>query len=148
MLEGWAVFESTDAVLTLAAAATLLLVVTAPPHVGRALVVVGAIATGVVAVALVDKPNFFGLPYVPGLSTKMGAWLALLEALLILTAGALEFREPTSGGRVERGREARTSCRRGRCACAVSRSGAGDRAPAAGAAARQARAREVQRLGS
>jgi hypothetical protein len=91
-LEGWDVFESTDAVMTLAAVATLLLVVTVPPHVGRILMVVGAIATCVVAVALADKPNFFGLPYVPGLSMKMGAWVGLLGALLVLTAGALRFK--------------------------------------------------------
>jgi hypothetical protein len=90
-LEGWDVFESTDAVLTLAAVATLLLVFKVPLHVGRALMLVGAIATGVVAVALADKPNFFGLPYVPGLSMEMGAWLALLGAVLVLAAGALRF---------------------------------------------------------
>jgi hypothetical protein len=88
-LEGWDVFESTDAVMMLAAVATLLLLVTAPPHVGRALMLVGAIAVGVVGVALADEPNFFGLPYVPGLSMEIGAWLGLLGALLILAAGAL-----------------------------------------------------------
>lgn len=56
------------------------ILVTAPSHVRRALMVVGAIATGVVAVALVDKPNFFCLPYVPGLLIEIGAWLGLLGA--------------------------------------------------------------------
>jgi multisubunit Na+/H+ antiporter MnhG subunit len=77
--------------MTLTTAATLLLLVKVPPNLGRALMVVGAIATAVVAVALVDKPNFFGRPYVPGLSTKMGAWFGLLGALLILAAGASRF---------------------------------------------------------
>jgi hypothetical protein len=88
-LDGWDVFESTDAVMVLAAITTVWLVVRAPPYVGRAVMVVGAIATAVVAVAVIDKPNFFALPYVPGLSTEIGAWLGLLGAALIFAAGSI-----------------------------------------------------------
>jgi hypothetical protein len=76
--------------MVLAAITTLLLVATAPTYAGRAVLMVGAAATGVVAVAVADKPNFFALPYVPGLSTEIGAWLGLLGALLVLAAGTLE----------------------------------------------------------
>jgi hypothetical protein len=94
---GWDVFESTDAVMVLATVTTLILLVTAPSYVGRALLLVGAIATGFVGVALVDKPNFFGLPYVPGQSMEIGAWFGLLGAVLILAAGALRgMRTPAS----------------------------------------------------
>jgi hypothetical protein len=87
-LDGWQVFESTDAVMVLAAVATIFLVATVPPYVGRALISAGVIATGFVAVAVVDKPNFFALPSLP-VSREIGAWLGLLGAVLILAAGVL-----------------------------------------------------------
>jgi fructose-specific phosphotransferase system IIC component len=86
---GWDVFESTDAVMVLAALATLFLVAKSHSQVGRILMFIGAIATGFVAVAIADKPNFFALPQVPLLSTEIGAWLGLLGALLVLLAGVL-----------------------------------------------------------
>jgi hypothetical protein len=100
-LDGWDVFESTDAVMVLAAITTLWLLATAPPHVGRAVMVVGAIATGVVAVAVIDKPNFFALPYVPGLSTEIGAWLGLLGAVSILAAGTVRSVSEARTARVQ-----------------------------------------------
>jgi hypothetical protein len=87
-LGGWDSFESTDALMVLAAAAALVLVFTAPPYAGRALLVVGGIATGFVAVQIVDRPNLYGLP-LPTPSLEIGAWLGLLGTLLILAAGAL-----------------------------------------------------------
>jgi len=87
-LGGWAVFESTDALLVLAAAATLMLVVAAPRDAGRALAVVGGVATGFVVVQVVERPNVYGLP-VPAPSLELGAWLGLLGTLLILVAGVL-----------------------------------------------------------
>jgi hypothetical protein len=89
-LEGWATFESTDAVMVLTAAAALLLIAIATPYRDVALMAVGALATGVIVVALVDKPNLYGLPdEVLDVSLEIGAWLGLTGALLIVGAGAL-----------------------------------------------------------
>jgi hypothetical protein len=87
--DGWEVFESTDAVMVLAALATVFLVATAPARVESSLMFVGAIASGFIAVAIVDKPNFFALPSLPGTSTEIGAWLGLLGSLLMFAAGVL-----------------------------------------------------------
>jgi hypothetical protein len=95
-LKGWDIFESTDAVMVLAAVATLLLLVKPPPRVGRSLTIVGAIATGAVAEQLFDKPSLFGLPSIPGMSIEAGAWLGLLGAVLVLAAGGLNLVSGTS----------------------------------------------------
>jgi hypothetical protein len=87
--KGWDLFESTDALLVLAAVATLGLLIKAPPWVGGALTIVGAIATGAVAIELVDKPSLFALPSIPGMSIEVGAWVGLLGAVLITAAGGL-----------------------------------------------------------
>jgi hypothetical protein len=88
-LKGWDIFESTDSLMVLAAVATLVLLIKAPPRVGGALTIVGAIATEAVAIELFDKPSLFALPSIPGMSIEVGAWLGLLGALLILAAGVL-----------------------------------------------------------
>jgi hypothetical protein len=89
-LDGWTVFESTDAVMVLVAVTTLFLVTTAPPYAGRALICAGAVATSFVTVAVVDKPNFYALPSLP-VSREIGAWIGLLGAVLVLAAGVLSF---------------------------------------------------------
>jgi hypothetical protein len=88
--EGWEIFEFTDAVMVLAAAVTLFLLLKAPTA-GTSLVAVGAIATGSVAVELVNKPTLFALPYIPGMTIEAGAWLGLLGALLVLASGCLNL---------------------------------------------------------
>jgi hypothetical protein len=95
-LKGWDIFESTDAVMVLAAVATLLLLVKGPPRVGHSLTIVGAIATGAIAVELFDKPSLFALPSIPGMSIEVGAWLGLLGAVLVLAAGGLNLVSGTS----------------------------------------------------
>ena len=92
-LTGWAAFESTDALMMLAGASTLLLVIMAPRHVGRALMIVGAVVTVFVVEQVVERPNLFGLP-LPAPSLEIGAWLGLLGALLILAAGTITARHP------------------------------------------------------
>jgi Tol biopolymer transport system component len=88
-LEGWDVFESTDAVLVLAAIAVMLLLVRNPPYVSRALMMVGALATAFVVVQLVDKPAILGFDDVPGMALEIGAWLGLSGALITVASGAL-----------------------------------------------------------
>jgi len=88
-LKGWDSFESTDTVMVLAAIAVLVLVVLAPPYVGRAVMIVGALATGFVAVQLVDQPAILGFVDRADLSLKIGAYLGLLGGLLVVAGGAI-----------------------------------------------------------
>jgi Tol biopolymer transport system component len=88
-LDGWDVFESTDAVLVLAGLAVLLLLFRNPPHASRILMIVGALATTFLAVQLLDQPAILGFSDVPGLSLEVGAWVGLSGALLTVGAGAL-----------------------------------------------------------
>ena len=98
-LKGWDIFESTDALMVLVAVATLVLLLKAPPRVGGALTIVGAFATGAVAIQLLDKPSLFALPSIPGMSIEVGAWVGLLGAVLILAAGGLAMVSGTSSRR-------------------------------------------------
>ena len=98
-LKGWDIFESTDALMVLVAVATLVLLLKAPPRVGGALTIVGAFATGAVAIELLDKPSLFALPSIPGMSIEVGAWVGLLGAVLILAAGGLAMVSGTSSRR-------------------------------------------------
>ena len=98
-LKGWDIFESTDALMVLVAVATLVLLIKAPPRVGGALTIVGAFATGAVAIELLDKPSLFALPSIPGMSIEVGAWVGLLGAVLILAAGGLALVSGTSSRR-------------------------------------------------
>jgi hypothetical protein len=86
-LDGWDVFESTDALMVLASIATVALVVTWPAYVGPALMMVGAFTTGFIAVQLIDRPGILGFAADSELSIEIGAWLGLLGALLIVAAG-------------------------------------------------------------
>ncbi len=88
-LKGWDSFESTDTVMVLAALAVLILVVLGPPYVARAVMIVGALATGFVAVQLVDQPAILGFVDRADLSLKIGAYLGLLGGLLVVAGGAL-----------------------------------------------------------
>jgi hypothetical protein len=97
-LEGWDSFESTDTVMVLAAIAVLVLIVLSPPYVARALMMVGALATGFIVVQLIDKPVIFGFVDSADVSLKIGAYLGLLGALLVVAGGALTGR-PTRGDR-------------------------------------------------
>jgi hypothetical protein len=87
-LHGWNVFEATDAMMVLAALATLALVVLRPRGVALALLAVGALMAGWIAVQLVDRPAVLGFFDRSDLSLQVGAWLGLLGALLVLAAGA------------------------------------------------------------
>jgi hypothetical protein len=94
-VQGWDVFESTDTLMVLAAIAALLLLVSAPRSMGRALMIVGAVTTGFIAVQLVDKPATLGFLDRSDLSLEVGAWLGLVGALLVVGAGVLAAREDT-----------------------------------------------------
>ena len=89
LLKGWDAFESTDTVMVLAAIAVLLLVVTAPPYVARALMFVGALAAGFIAVQLIDQPAILGFVDSADLTLKVGAYLGLLGALLVIVGGGV-----------------------------------------------------------
>ena len=88
-VNGWDAFEATDVVMALTAAVALALAVSAPRYAGGVLMVLGGLATAVIAVQLIDKPAILGLFDVPGVSLGIGAWLGLLGAVLILAAGTL-----------------------------------------------------------
>ncbi len=88
-LKGWDAFESTDTVMVLAAIAALVLIVMAPAYVARALMFVGALATGFIAVQLIDQPAILGFVDSADLSLKIGAYLGLLGALLVVAGGAI-----------------------------------------------------------
>lgn len=91
-LKGWDAFETTDALMVLSAIAVVLLLVVIPVYVGRALMIVGALTAGFIAVQLVDKPAILGFLDRSALSLEVGAWLGLLGALLVVAAGALTTR--------------------------------------------------------
>ena len=97
-LKGWDSFESTDTVMVLAAIAVLVLVVLSPPYVARAVMIVGALATGFVAVQLVDQPAILGFVDRADLSLKIGAYLGLLGGLLVVAGGALASSRPRDSG--------------------------------------------------
>ena len=88
-LKGWDSFESTDTVMVLAAIAVLALVLRSPPYVARAVMIVGALAAGFIVVQLVDQPAILGFVDRADLSLKIGAYLGLLGALLVVAGGAL-----------------------------------------------------------
>jgi predicted lysophospholipase L1 biosynthesis ABC-type transport system permease subunit len=88
-LKGWDVFESTDAVLTLAAIVVLVLL-TQRSDVSRWLTLVGAVAMAFVVNDIVDKPAILGLFDTPGLSLEIGAWVALAGTILVVAAGLLD----------------------------------------------------------
>jgi hypothetical protein len=94
-LKGWDIFESTDALLVLAAAATLVLLARPFPRAERVLLAVGAIATGAVMVELLNKPTLYALPSIPGMTIEAGAWLGLLGAGLVFAAGGLGWHAAT-----------------------------------------------------
>ena len=98
-LTGWDSFESTDTVMVLAALAVLILIVTAPPYVARALMIVGALATGFIVVQLLDQPVILGFVDSADLSLKIGAYLGLLGALLVIAGGAASSVRPDAGTR-------------------------------------------------
>ena len=91
-VSGWDVFESTDALMTVAALATVLVVATAPRHAGRVLMAIGALVAGFVTVQLIDRPATLLFVDRSDVSLQVGAWLGLLGALLIGLAGALADR--------------------------------------------------------
>jgi hypothetical protein len=95
-VEGWDVFESTDALMTVAAIATVLVVAMAPRSMGRMLMAIGALVAGFVAVQLIDRPAALLFVDRSDVSLQAGAWLGLLGALLVVLAGALADR-PVSG---------------------------------------------------
>ena len=100
-VDGWQVFETTDTVMVLASIATLVLLVTWPAYVGRALMVIGAFITGFIAVQLIDRPGLLGFADDSMLSIQIGPWLGLGGALLIVAAGASALRTapgPEAGG--------------------------------------------------
>jgi hypothetical protein len=101
-LDGWDVFESTDALMVLASIATVALVVIWPAYVGRALMMLGAFTTGFIAVQLIDRPGILGFAADSEVSIEIGAWLGLLGALLIVAAGWVSR---ASGPRTEPGPE-------------------------------------------
>lgn len=88
-IDGWDVFESTDALMALAAIVTVALVVRRPPFAGRALLVVGALTTGWIVVQMVDRPGALGFTGRADLSLQIGAWAGLFGALLIVVAGVV-----------------------------------------------------------
>jgi hypothetical protein len=88
-LKGWDSFESTDTVLVLAAIAVLALVLWSPPYVARAVMIVGALATGFIVVQLVDSPVILGFVDRSDVSLKIGAYLGLLGAVLVVVGGAI-----------------------------------------------------------
>ena len=75
--------------MVLAAIAVLILIVLSPPYVARAVMIVGALATGFVAVQLIDQPAILGFVDRADLSLKIGAYLGLLGGLLVVAGGAL-----------------------------------------------------------
>jgi hypothetical protein len=93
-VSGWTVFESTDAVMVLAGVAALGLAFTAPRNAARALLLVGAVTTGFVAVQLVDTPGILAFADRSHLSLEVGAWLGLTGALLITASGAVSSLVP------------------------------------------------------
>ena len=78
--------------MVLASIATLVLLVTWPAYVGRALMVIGAFITGFIAVQLIDRPGLLGFADDSMLSIQIGPWLGLGGALLIVAAGAATTR--------------------------------------------------------
>ena len=97
-VQGWDVFEATDVVMCVAAAVVLMLAVRAPRHAAEALMALGGIVSAVIAVQLIDKPAILGLYDRPGVSPRIGAWLGLLGALLVLAAGALQVTRRSGRG--------------------------------------------------
>lgn len=91
-LTGWDAFESTDTVMVLAALAVLVLIVLSPPYVTRALMIVGALATGFIVVQLIDQPAILGFVDRADVTLKIGAYLGLLGALLVVAGGAMSSR--------------------------------------------------------
>jgi hypothetical protein len=92
-IKGWDAFESTDALMTLAAVAAIALVVAVPRYAGRTLLGLGGVAAGWIVVQLIDGPPLFGA-FVDrsDISLEIGAWLGLLGALLIVAAGGTAAR--------------------------------------------------------
>jgi hypothetical protein len=91
-VQGWDAFESTDALMVVAAVVTLVLVVTAGGRLGKSLILIGAPTTAFIAVQLVDRPATLGFLDRSHLSLEVGAWLGLSGALLIVAAGVLAAR--------------------------------------------------------
>jgi hypothetical protein len=91
-LSGWQSFETTDALMVLAAIATVGLLLTAPRNTGRLLMVTGATLIGLILVQLVDRPVISFFVDRSDISLEAGAWLGLLGAALIFGAGVLASR--------------------------------------------------------
>jgi hypothetical protein len=88
-VDGWDAFEATDVLMVVTAVAAASAAIAAPRYAGVALMLLGGLAAAVIGVQLIDKPAILGLFDVPGVSPRIGAWLGLLGALLILTSGGL-----------------------------------------------------------
>jgi hypothetical protein len=88
-VSGWDAFELVDIWLVGAAIATLYFVARSD---GRGLLRLGAATTAIVFVQLTDKTPLLGFGDSFDVSIRIGGWLALAGALLVLAAGAVSFR--------------------------------------------------------
>lgn len=88
-VSGWDAFETVDLLLVGAALVTVFLVVRAE---ARKLLLLGAVMSAIVAVQLTDKTPLFGFTDSFDVSIRIGGWLALAGALLVLAAGAVSSR--------------------------------------------------------
>ena len=104
--DAWTAFEMLDLVLVglvigaFAAAGPALLRARWPAH-GRALPAIGAAAALIVLTQVVNPP-----PAIPGdAGPRIGAWLALVGALIMACGGVLANRSQAASSRRRRGRE-------------------------------------------
>jgi hypothetical protein len=94
-VSGWDAFETTDLLLVGAAVLTLFILVRRsrePAIAGRRLLVLGATMAAIVGIQLIDKTPLFAFTDSFEVELRIGAWMALAGALLVLAAGALTSR--------------------------------------------------------
>jgi len=88
--------------MVLASVATLLVVARRSRDESRLLLLLGGLTTGFITVQLIDKPALLAFATRADISLKVGAWLGLFGALLVLAAGLLALRGEASNNGTRR----------------------------------------------